>query len=59
MATQPKSKTAKSQMLNVRIDPETLDRLRAEAERDDRTLSWLALKLIRDGLDELAGKSPA
>lgn len=45
------AKTAKTEMLNFRIDPETLERLRVEAEKDERTLSWMALHLLKKGLD--------
>lgn len=44
----------KSQMLNIRIDPETMEELRKEAERDDRTLSWLGLHYIKQGLEKSA-----
>ena len=47
----------KSQMLNIRIDPDTLAQLKAAAEEDERTLSWMALNLIKKGLTSAKRKA--
>ena len=52
-------KTTKSKMLNIRIDPETLGRLQKEAEKDDRTLSYMGLHFIKQGLKKQAKANAA
>ena len=37
---------AKSEYLSVRIDPETLQALRTQAKRDDRTVSYVVVSVL-------------
>ena len=41
---------AKTEVIHIRIDPETLKALKAAAKTSDRTMSWLALSYIKKGL---------
>lgn len=47
----PVARPKKSDRLTVRIEPDLRARLRAAADRRDRSESWLAVELIRQGLD--------
>lgn len=40
----------KSAKITVKLSPETKQDLQKEANQHDRTMSWLALKFIQDGI---------
>lgn len=40
----------KSAKITVKLSPETKQDLQKEATQHDRTLSWVALKFIQDGI---------
>jgi len=48
------NKQVKSETVNIRIDPETLQRLKEIAKRDDRSVSWQVVKFIQDGLSNVS-----
>ena len=50
-------KTVKSEVIHVRIDPETMRELKQIAEDNERTTSWQALKFIKDGIKNAQGKT--
>lgn len=50
---------AKSQHLSVVMSDEEKERLRKLAEEEERTMSQLASKLIREGMDKLEAQKKA
>lgn len=37
--------------LSIRVDPQVVEALRVQAEREDRTISWIAARLLESALD--------
>ena len=54
-----KKKDTKTEFLSVRVAPETKKSLEKIAEKQDRTLSWLVAKILKDYLAVRARKDRA